>query len=284
MRSMIVLRNRSKLVLLGAVLAALPAAASRAAVLANYNFEVASEGVDSTPTSPALSVSSTDADANSTATALGLGSGVAGTGGNGFGPNGTEASPFTSRRTGVHDYAAGSYGGFFYTGSSGAAAGTQGNAPGSLYVSYAGTPATIAEARTGNDYVGFSLAGDGGATLNLSSFSVDYTRFNNDAPLAQLYASTDGFATPAIDVGAISTTADSVYTNNVLDLSTISALQNVAGVEFRIYFADSSGSAGRAHSIDNVTVNGTAVVPEPAALGLIGVGAMGALRRRARGA
>jgi len=140
--------------------------------------------------------------------------------------------------------------------------------------------ATLAQALTANDYFTFSL--EASPTY---SFSVDSIVFNFDSSPSgpqswALFSSATGFnegdvLNNWVSVGAGTQTAT---------LSGVTELQDIAGpVEFRIYGYEASLASGTGSfegSGNDITVNG-AVVPEPATMGLLGLGALAlALRRR----
>jgi len=67
------------------------------------------------------------------------------------------------------------------------------------------------------------------------------------------------------------------------DLSGVSALQNVTGpVTFRFYMNTNGTSAAQSFFIDDLTVNGTQAVPEPATMLLLTIGGVAVLVMRRR--
>ncbi len=74
-------------------------------------------------------------------------------------------------------------------------------------------------------------------------------------------------------------TNDSTFRSLSFDLSSISAIENVAGVDLRVRWTDGSGT-GTAR-LDNLQLTGTeAVIPEPGSAMLLALGGLALLRRR----
>jgi hypothetical protein len=68
-----------------------------------------------------------------------------------------------------------------------------------------------------------------------------------------------------------------------MDLSGIAALQNISSnVTFTVFGwdADSGTNAGAMMVLDNIHLEGTGGIPEPASLGLVALGATALIRRR----
>jgi hypothetical protein len=122
-----------------------------------------------------------------------------------------------------------------------------------------------------------SNTGPGNFQVEYSTDGVHFTNFGS--PYTVLANATPN--TPWSSGGA----DQSVYTVTE-DLSSVSALDNAATVFFRL--ADSSTvaanggveSSGGTDRVDNVIIQGTAVVPEPASVGLMATLAIGGLVRR----
>jgi hypothetical protein len=163
----------------------------------------------------------------------------------------------------------------------------------SRFVNIANTAGSESDSFNGNDYVEFTLTADPGKTLNLDSFSFAHARGGSGAEQFTVFngvrSSLDSFGS---SLGTFDTTSDAVgasttgftagdgWEYNTISLG--SAFDALSIVTFRLYFwetglkGDQDGFFTR---IDSVRVEGT-VVPEPAAIGIIAVGALATLRRR----
>jgi hypothetical protein len=256
-----------------------------AAVLTHFDFEVANEGVSSTPLSPAAPTPSIDTNSDSTSTGVTLSGLAVGTGGNGSGPSGAESSKYTSHRTGVHDYATGQYGtgspNNWYNGSGG----QNGNGTTSLGAMYLSKNdvANGATTSSSSDYISFGVSANAGNQLNLATLKFFLLETNNDNAVFSVYYSTNSFTDSAL-LGTANTAIPESYGSAFsFDLSTIAALQSVpssSAVGFRIYVADGTqSSGGRSLRFDDIIIEGT-VVPEPSALAAMASLSPLALRRR----
>jgi hypothetical protein len=142
------------------------------------------------------------------------------------------------------------------------------------------------------DYWQFSTSTTGYSGISLT---YDQTSSNTGPGSFQLQYSIDGTnftnfgsATTVIaNAGANSwnTTAMVPASTSTVDFSSITALNNVTTVYFRIADASTvsanggTTASGGTDRVDNVIIAGT-VVPEPTSLGLIALGGFGLLRRR----
>lgn len=117
------------------------------------------------------------------------------------------------------------------------------------------------------------------STAGLEDIIVTFaTRGTSTGYNSGLYSySTDG--TNFTQAGVPSTaTISTTFALATADLSSISAIDDQSSVFVRYTLAGASSVSGN-NRIDNLQINGT-VIPEPASLGLIGVGALALLRRR----
>ena len=128
-----------------------------------------------------------------------------------------------------------------------------------------------------NDFFTFTLTPAAGQTLSLSGLSLDYGNAGADVRAFFVRSNlSDNFATTiltgSIPVGPASTTA-------AADFSALPQYQNLTGpVTFRVYGIIDTNPA-RTLVYDNIIVSGS-VVPEPAALGLLGLAGLMLKRRR----
>jgi filamentous hemagglutinin family protein len=158
------------------------------------------------------------------------------------------------------------------------------------------TASNLTGAITANEYVTVTITPDSGYQLNLTSLTVDlgYSLAAASVPLgvgvnlgATVFSSVDGFTVPSALATQTFTAADTsletgatLFQNVNIDL-TGPAYQGLSGpLEFRIYLYDNENTQTQPiHRIDNFILNG-AVVPEPSAALLGGLGMLALLRRR----
>ncbi len=141
---------------------------------------------------------------------------------------------------------------------------------------------TATTAGSTTDYITFTVTPSAGL-LNLQSLTLDIGRVFTGTYTAgyAVFSSVDSFIA-AIGSGSL-TGASGVLTGVSLDLSGPS-YQSLADVTFRIGLSDGNNGANSSIRLDNLTLNGSVVVPEPheyavlAGLGLLGF----AVRRRNR--
>ena len=164
--------------------------------------------------------------------------------------------------------------------------------------SYAHTlTTTLSGAVTGSDYFTFTISPDAAAQVSYSSLYLRYTLQANAQPATTqwtLMSSLTGFtASDGLDtLDVTATAAGANYGEGTFDLSGVSALQSVAAgtaVEFRMYAHNTSGTMTRmgvgeawGPDRDDMTLNGTVVIPEPATITLFGFVAGGMLWIRRR--
>ncbi len=165
-----------------------------------------------------------------------------------------------------------------------------GSSAGSEYL-FQRSSQTIAEPGTTTDYYGFTITGNGGNTIDLTSIRFNFVAAVNDegdgilgneslTALSQVFASVNGgtFNAIGLAVTAFDDDADNAFgtvqTANV-DLSGITGANSV---EIRIGVGDDAGSQNRASFIQGIELNG---IPEPSSSALL-VSALSllALRRR----
>lgn len=142
---------------------------------------------------------------------------------------------------------------------------------------------SLASALTANNYYTFTL--EASATYSFSVSSIDFNfSSSSDGPQSwALFSSVDGFAAigdALIDWGHVGFDPNT----QTATLSGVTELQNISGpIEFRVYGYEASGDGGSGRfegTGNDITVNGE-VVPEPATMGLLGLGALAlALRRK----
>lgn len=141
--------------------------------------------------------------------------------------------------------------------------------------------ASLAASLADDDYFTFSLEASANYSFSVSSIDFSFDASGSGPQSWALFSSVDGFA----DAGDALYNWASVGTGTrTATLSGITELQNAFGpVEFRVYGYDASLQSGTGSfegAGNDVTVNGT-VVPEPATMGLLGLGALAmGLRRK----
>lgn len=152
---------------------------------------------------------------------------------------------------------------------------TEGDVMAFVYSATAHT--TEAAAVANNQYVAFTVSPDAG-------YSVIYDKLVWDASASTTTTtrSITWFVRSSVDNYA--TTLDSItHTAIFVPYSTslnISALGEVAGnVTLRMYWHDNNNSGGVVYT-DNIQPTGTVVIPEPATMSLLGLGAVALLRRK----
>lgn len=242
--------------------------ASPAAIVASYNFDGASS---------AERRASKDTDVDSAASILSPGAGL-----------GTEGNSTTS---------------WLVSTTAGIGTPSRGNtlfASNSAISGSAATPATEADAVTGNDYFEFTFTPNAATTWNLTSVELEFywartsVATANPTPTPEvsvfIRSSLDSFGTTlgsATNTGLWGAngeaTADADFGPLSIDLESLAAYDAVsAPVTFRIYMMDNleyTGNSGWGIRIDNIELEGT-LVPEPSAgISLAAAGVLVLLRR-----
>jgi hypothetical protein len=157
----------------------------------------------------------------------------------------------------------------------------------SLFENAAHAGTTLQDAISRNAYWVFSAVADPGFVLNLDSLSFAMGGGGSGTSELQYHVltSVDGFtAADAVDFGSVTgnagTTAAS-WTIKDVDL-TASRFQGLSNIEVRIYAVRPPGeNLNQFIRLDTVTLNGD-VIPEPASLALLGIGAAMMIGRRRR--
>ena len=165
---------------------------------------------------------------------------------------------------------------------------------GNSFSAYAnnGEPATLADAVNGNNYFSIPVSPTSGNQLTVTDLTGLFF-YRNMGGLATLEDSATGFgAGAANNLDTQSVTADSSKPDT-LTFTLPTAVNIPAGgqVEFRLYFYGSSGQYNErgfgaltpGDGVTDLAVDGSvSSVPEPAAMSLIGAGALALLARRRR--
>jgi len=140
---------------------------------------------------------------------------------------------------------------------------------------------TLANAITDSDYFTFTLEASSSYSFSLSSMVFNWQASGTGPQSFALFSSVTGFTdSDALDdwVGVGNGVTETA------DLSGVSALQGVSGpIEFRVYGYGASGTGGTGGfegSGDDIIVNGTVAIPEPATMSLLGLGALAMVLRR----
>jgi hypothetical protein len=163
---------------------------------------------------------------------------------------------------------------------------TAGTAGGSLGFASIGS-GTLSDAITGNIYHSFTLTPSTGYTMNISGVEYNADASNSTSTFNfNLFSNITGF-TSGDSLGSFSV-VNSAASSGTINLSSVTALQGISSVEFRIYVDRSAGSGTAAYYADDgvnsgfFSVNG-AVIPEPSSIilmGLVGLAAVVILRKR----
>jgi len=153
----------------------------------------------------------------------------------------------------------------------GRGAGISGSSGSNRYAGNGWNNATIVASITDNAYFTFTLTPAAGYEIDFDDFVYTGQASSTGPTSFSFRSSVDAFAS---DIGTPTATGTTISL-------TAASFQNLTtATEFRLYGAGASAAAGT-FAVNSFTFNGDAVlVPEPASLGLIGVGALSLLRRR----
>ncbi|HEY0009319.1 MAG TPA: PEP-CTERM sorting domain-containing protein [Tepidisphaeraceae bacterium] len=177
----------------------------------------------------------------------------------------TTASPFTLSGTG---------GGFS-------------SSTGNAFLRSGVTGADAAAAAADTDFLSFTVTAAPGLTLDLETLSFNLGASNNTTvggpdPFANTIYVTAAGSSVGTDSFSVGNTSGGpvLDTTSTLDLSG-AAFDGLTSITFRFAFSDNADlSDVSLNRLDNVVLNGTAAVPEPTAMALLGLGSLVALRRR----
>lgn len=158
------------------------------------------------------------------------------------------------------------------------------NGTGSTWTNGGGPAVDSASAVANNCYFTFALQPTAGNQLQLSGITFDVGCGSNTAIRGyDLRSSANNYATSLNTQNVDS----SLYVEGkalnyvVVDLSSLPTITDAAGVTLRFYVWESMGRSGKNLDFGNIVVSGvTSAVPEPATLGLLGLGGLALLRRR----
>jgi hypothetical protein len=174
---------------------------------------------------------------------------------------------------------------------------TPANAP-FLRLDPQGNSADPNAALTNNKFFQFVISATTGADVDLSSLTLNVARGGGGTPRGFFVeTSADNFATALPATGSPAFTANAVnpigndvntvrpnYSVATVDLSGASFqnIQNLIGSALTVRIYAYSPAAGSSVDFDDITVNGTATVPEPGTIGLLMLGGVPLLLRRRR--
>ena len=158
---------------------------------------------------------------------------------------------------------------------------TAGSAASSEWLFFRSTAIAASTPTNTQDYFVFTVTADTGKTLDLTNIEFDLiTRANRTSAwghtaTAQLFVAVDGGAFTSIGSSVSSTAPDqsnvwSPVTTANIDLSTVTG---ASSVEFRVGLGDNKNDSGAAAFVQGIQLNGT-VIPEPATIGMLGLGAL----------
>jgi hypothetical protein len=155
---------------------------------------------------------------------------------------------------------------------------------------YVGPDAVATDAGTNSGvYIDFAVTPTPGNTMSISTLDAGVV-IQNPSELDILY-STDGNFADAVTAATLPTAGSWTGTFTSIDLSGVSALQNIPSTQTTTIYLDFATSAYNDRGINQksssdgyaLDITGTVTAaPEPASIGLLSIGAVGLLGRRRR--
>ena len=129
---------------------------------------------------------------------------------------------------------------------------------------------------TSGDYFTFTITPGAGQVLNLTSLTFDYANYTNSGAYPTenfiVRSSIDNFGANLASAVTSNVASAGTFANANISL-TAAQYQNVTSpIEFRFYVYDGTTSIDKGALVDNIVLNGTALVPEPATYMLMGLG------------
>ncbi len=148
---------------------------------------------------------------------------------------------------------------------------------------FGGTSFNVADLGTaisGNKYISWTLQAQNGWLFSVTNISMNFNRTGTGGSNMVLRSSADGFSSDLNTWNNFAGTAGGGDANIGMSLSATNSL------EFRLYIWGASAASGadrfRTISGNDLQIQGTTMIPEPATLGLLGLGALALIYRRFR--
>jgi hypothetical protein len=145
---------------------------------------------------------------------------------------------------------------------------------------------TLSESIAGNDFFEFTLTPVSGFQANITGFSFIFDRSSTGPNSVALRSSVDNFASDRGQVTGLVSGGAATTTVNDIPITGLTGLTGTTTFRLFGFGGTATGGTGgfdtaTAALTPNVILNGsTSAVPEPAALGLLSLGGLLALRRR----
>ena len=145
--------------------------------------------------------------------------------------------------------------------------------------------ASFADALTANDYVSFVIEPQAGQEITLTSFSMS-GRQREDGTVTDPVQSTDIalFDAGGAQIGGTIAVSSNVYGVYSIDLSSMAAITSATQLRLAFVATPTTNFRGFFVGSEDVGINDLAfegtVVPEPATLSVLALGALGLIRRR----